>query len=694
MKKTQKLKLCFWISLALLASWRFDVLAADTKKPAKITYDEHVLPLFRDKCIACHNQDKKRAGLILDNYTKVMEGSSSGVVVKPGDPDGSPLFRVMAHKGEPFMPPKSPMLPKENLDLIEKWIAGGALENAGSKAILANKPKTDIGLMSVVRGKPEGPPPMPPNTLPLEPVERSKRGTAIIALANSPWAPLVAVGGQKQVLLYHSDTLELLGVLPFPEGTPHVLKFSRNGSLLLAGGGHDGKSGRVVVWSVLKGERILSVGEESDAVLAADISPDQTQIALGGPSKVVRVYSTKDGKLQQEIRKHTDWVTTLEYSPDGVLLATGDRNGGLFVWEAFTAREYFTLRGHTAAITGVSWRSDSNVCASASEDGTIRLWEMENGWATKTWGAHGGAQSVRYGRDGRIVSCGRDRTVRLWDGNGAAQRAFEAFGDLALRTTFSHDCGRVIAGDWSGQILIWNAADGKRIGTLSANPPPIAEQLELASKELDACQKTRDHLAATATASQKAVQQAMADLTAAQKVVGATAAEAKAAKEALPRATETANKAKAAIEPGQAQVRAKEALAQALDEAAKKVKAVSDKTPQDKALAAAASQARSLADQVVSELTAARKTLADASAANQKANADLATAQQKATAATNASSAALKAVETRQFALKTATMKAAADQTALDKAATALAQAKAAVKKWQAALVSTRTTRR
>ena len=28
------------------------------------------------------------------------------------------------------------MLPKESLDLVEKWIAGGALENAGSKAII------------------------------------------------------------------------------------------------------------------------------------------------------------------------------------------------------------------------------------------------------------------------------------------------------------------------------------------------------------------------------------------------------------------------------------------------------------------------------------------------------------------------------------------------------------------------------
>ncbi len=587
--------LLFSVSLCLCGS---NLFAADPKKAApKVTYDEHVLPFFRDKCLGCHNPDKKSAGLVLSNYTKLMEGSSSGAVVKPGDPEGSTLFRVVAHKEEPFMPPKSPMMAREMVDLLEKWIAGGALENSGSKPILA-KPKIDVGLSSVVRGRPPGPPPMPPKGLALQPVVRTARATAVTALAASPWAPLVAVGGQKQVLLYHSDTLELLGVLPFPEGVPHVLKFSRNGSLLLAGGGHGGKSGRVVLWSVTTGERIIEVGDETDAVLAADVSPDQTQVALGGPSKVVRLYSTKDGKLLHEIRKHTDWVTALEFSPDGVLLASGDRNGGLFVWESFTAREYFTLRGHTAAITDLSWRLDGNVCASASEDSTVRLWEMENGNAIKTWGAHGGGtQSVRYTHDGRIASCGRDRLTRLWDGNGNAVRAFEAHPDVALRTTFSHDGARVISGDWTGQVAVWQTADGKRVGDLTPNPPTVAEQLELAVKDQAVRAAAQAQAAAAAAASKAALQKATADLAAAQKAVGDTAAAVKAAQDNVAKATEAVNKSKAAVPAAQAEVRAKTVLSQALAEAAAKVQAAAAAAKDDKALAAAAGRARDLAAQ-------------------------------------------------------------------------------------------------
>ncbi len=355
---------------------------------------------------------------------------------------------------------------------------------------MALGPKIDVGLPGVVRGKPDGPPPMPEKALGLEPVVRTARAQAVTAIACSPWAPLAAVGGQKQILLYNTDTLDLVGVLPFPEGEAHVLKFSRNGGLLIAGGGHAGKSGKVVLWSVKSGERIVEVGDETDAVMAADVSPDQTQVALGGPSKVVRIYSTKDGKLIHEIRKHTDWITALEYSPDGVLLATGDRVGGLFVWEAFTAREYFTLRGHTAAITEISWRSDGNVCASASEDTTVKLWEMENGNAIKSWNPHaGGVESLRYARNGQIATAGRDRTAKLWDGAGNPVRTFDALPDVALRTAFTWDDGRVIAGDWTGQVMVWTAADGKaRSASSSPNPPTLAERLDAAQKDVAAKQ--------------------------------------------------------------------------------------------------------------------------------------------------------------------------------------------------------------
>jgi WD40 repeat protein len=661
------------------------VPAADAKK---VTFDEHVLPIMKDKCAGCHNQDKKRGGLVVVNYLQLMAGGSSGAVVKPGDPDGSSLYQLMAHTREPIMPPKSQKPPKEVLDVIHKWIAGGAPENAGSKVIIPNKPKVDFSLASVTKGKPAGPPPMPPATLPLEPIVRAPRETALTALAASPWAPLVAVGGQKQVLLYNSDTLDLLGVLAFPEGTPHVLKFSRNGSLLLAGGGRAGKSGKVVIWSVTKGERLFTVGDEPDAVLAADVSPDQTRIALGGPGKVVRIYSTKDGALLNEIKKHTDWVTAIEFSPDGVLLATGDRAGGLYVWEAFTAREYFTLRGHTAAITEVSWRLDGNVVGSVSEDTTLRLFEMENGNQVRGWGAHGGgAQAMCFAKDGKIVSAGRDRLARLWDGNtGGNLRNFEAFPDMALKAVFSHDGARVLAGDWTGHVAVWGTADGRRLGTLNPNPPSVAEQVTLAQKTLAEKQKAYDALSAAAKASEAVFVKANADLGAAQKATADTAAALKAAEQKLNQAKASTATAQAALTNARQETKAKETLSQALAEAAAKVKTEADKDKSNAKLQEALTRALSLSGGAAAELALAQKALTEMAAAAKAVEPLLAQAQQAFTAAQSAAQNAAKAVPAMQQLVKAAQPKAAADKAAAERALAELNQAKASAARWQAVL--------
>src|SRR5262249_36808750 len=137
--------------------------AKDDKTKPRVTYDDHVLPILKDKCVGCHNNDKKRGGLVLDNYTKLMQGGSSGASVKADDPDGSLLDALMAHTKEPAMPPRQPKLAKESLDTVYKWIAAGAPENAGSKVVVTDRPKVDFTLPKVAKGKPAVPPRPPAN---------------------------------------------------------------------------------------------------------------------------------------------------------------------------------------------------------------------------------------------------------------------------------------------------------------------------------------------------------------------------------------------------------------------------------------------------------------------------------------------------------------------------------------------------
>ena len=463
---------------ALLLSVSANVQADD-----KVTFEDHVKPIFRAKCATCHNTNKKTADLDLTNYTALMQGGGSGPSIEPGDPEGSYLYLLITHDSEPVMPPNSDRIPDEMINTVRTWIEQGAPENSASKVMIPKKAAVDLSV-DVSGDRPAGPPPMP-DVMGLEPVVHTPAATAVSAIATSPWAKLIAVAGQKQVLLYNSETLQPLGVLPFPEGQARVLKFSRSGGLLLAGGGHGAARGLAVVWNVRTGERIMELGDELDEVLAADISADQSLVALGGPGKIVRVYSTVSGEQVYEITKHTDWVYSLEFSPDSVLLATADRAGGLHVWEAYTGRQYLTLNGHKGAVNAVSWRLDSNVLASASEDASVKLWEMEEGKAIKSWTAHGGGTlALEFCRDGRVATSGRDNTSKLWDQNGKQLRAFEKFNDLALRVSFCDETNRMIAGDWTGEIRVWKGDDGARLGTLTTNPPTLQTRLDQAQAQV------------------------------------------------------------------------------------------------------------------------------------------------------------------------------------------------------------------
>jgi hypothetical protein len=628
----------------------------------KITFVDHVLPIFRAKCNSCHDAGNAKGGLVLDNYGATMQGGASGAVVEEVL-DDSRLWLLITHAEQPIMPPQGGKLPDNELALIKQWFDGGVLETKDSKPRMAKVKKSfALSTTEISTDKPVGPPPMPEN-LPAEPLTLSSRGNAVTALVASPWAPLLAVAGYRQVLLYDTTDGTLAAVLPFPEGTINVLRFSRNGSMLLAAGGRGGQSGKAVVFDVKTGQRMSEVGNEPDAILAADISPNHGMVAVGGPKKLVRIYDTSNGELLYEMKKHTDWLTAMEFSPDGVLLATGDRSNGLFVWEANTGREFYNMAGHTGSVNAVSWRIDSNVLASASEDSTIKLWELNGGSQIKNWGAHGGgAQSVWFTRDGRLASTGRDRVTRMWDQNGGKQRDFPGVADVALRSTYCETTATVFAGDWTGAVIGWNAADGVERLRLMSNPANVDARLAAAQAELTQAQAAFD------AANQKvaAIQKVLAD----RKVVAETAQKALAdGMKAVEVLTAAKGEADKVLVTHVEMVKTAEAAATAANvalEMAKANKAETEKALADSKAAVDAAvvvvkTAKTAAEVVVNETAAKLKAAQDAAAALKTA-ADAAVAAVNPTEAEQKQLAAVTA-ESQQASVVLGRKKSAVDKT-------------------------------
>ena len=635
-----------WVFAAAAASMLIVTVppgAIAAEEGEKITFQDHALPILRQRCGSCHDPDSKTAGLDVTSFVGIMQGGGSGDVIAPGDASGSYLFQLVTHEAEPTMPPDGPPIPQAEQDVLRKWIDGGVLENEGSVAMKPKK-KADVAMAGSTMERPEVVP--EPARLPLEPTVHTTALDACASIATSPWAPVAAVAGQRQVLLYDTNTLALEGVLPFPEGRPHIVRFSRGGGLVLAGGGVGAASGKVVLWNLRSGRRVQEVGDELDVVLGADISPDQRLVALGGPKRVARVYSAETGDLLYEHTKHTDWVQAMAYSPDGVLLATADRSGGVFLWEALSGRDYMTIDAHPASVTSVAWRADANMLATACEDGQIRLWELENGKLVKNWGAHGGGvASIEFTRDGRIVSVGRDKVAKLWTTDGTQERAFEGFADVGLAVSYCDETSRVIAGDWTGEIRVWNAADGARVGNLEQNPLPLAArvaaaeqamaerrgQLTAAEQAVAANATAIDQLVAAIEASaneRRRLESMLADLAVQQQQMGAGLENArKAHAEVLTQFAEAENavvatmseleKAEAALAAAGEEENARQAAEQALAAARGAHMAATSKRD----------QLRGMAEAKAAEVASAEKTVADLAAQGEASKAALTTTE-------------------------------------------------------------------
>ncbi|QDU91495.1 Chromosome partition protein Smc [Pirellulimonas nuda] len=474
---------------ACSASLALCIASQAAELPEKVTFDEHVAPIFREHCFACHSQDGASSDLALDTYAAASAGGAGGEVLVGGDAGSSRLWKLVNHEESPKMPPGD-KLPDDQLAVVRAWIDGGLLENNGSKPKKSQGPGLGA-VQATTDNRPVGEPAMPRGWF-REPAADYQHAPAIGSLAASPWAPLIAAAAPKQVLLFHSETGQLLGVAPFPLGDPQTVRFSRDGSVLVVGGGRSAASGAVALIDVETGVRLGVYGDELDTVLAADLSPDRSLVALGGPKKKVRVYRVADGELAYEIGKHTDWVTALEFSPDGALLATADRGGAVELWHASEGYGRGTLAGHKGPITSLCWRSDSAVLASASEDGEVRMWSRE-GKPIKNFAAHGGGVlSVALARDGALVTAGRDAKVKTWAADGKPTRELAKLSDIALAACFTHDGARVAVSDWAGVTRLLATSDGVTIHQLDTAPPTLDERVREALERLRESQRLSD----------------------------------------------------------------------------------------------------------------------------------------------------------------------------------------------------------
>ena len=102
--------------------------AQDKKANKPISFSKEVLPILTNYCGNCHDPKMKKGGIDVSTYAAAAKGGKGGKLWAPGNPAKSLLINEITGN-KPKMPPKGTPVPKDEVEIISKWIMQGALNN-------------------------------------------------------------------------------------------------------------------------------------------------------------------------------------------------------------------------------------------------------------------------------------------------------------------------------------------------------------------------------------------------------------------------------------------------------------------------------------------------------------------------------------------------------------------------------------
>jgi WD40 repeat protein len=434
---------------------------AKLKRTSPVDFEKEVLPILKNNCLACHNQTKSKADLILETPQSILKGGESGPAVVPRKSAQSLLLRAAAHWEKPFMPPKdnkvaaSDFTPDE-LALLKLWI--------------------DQGAKGEVRGS--GPIAWQPWPEALNP---------ICAVALTRDGQFAACSRANQIFIYHIPSGQLAGRLNDPQllksglykkaGPAHrdlveSLAFNPEGDLLASGSFRE-----VKLWRRPRNVQKLgfTAGASAEVQVVA-ASPDGKWIATGGDDNGVKLWSATSGKLVREFPGPTAAVLALRFSPDSAKLLSGSIDRSVRVWTVAEAK--LVAQSTTpSAVNAVVWLAGAARFAGGGEDGIVRVWRMPNSAhrepaLLQELKGHEGAVTTLAAvasDDGPLLSGGADGIARLWDVEKAALLRTLRHGGPITAVAVRGDGKRLVTAGTNQIAKLWDAQEGKEIAELKGD---------------------------------------------------------------------------------------------------------------------------------------------------------------------------------------------------------------------------------
>ena len=183
------------------------------------------------------------------------------------------------------------------------------------------------------------------------------------ALAFSPDGKTLAVSGNREVLVHTIDGGAPPKRLAGLSERILSLAFSKDGSLLVAGGGTPARFGEIQLWDVATGTLRRSVVLTGDTVFGVSLSPDGTRVAAGCTDNTVRIVDTASGKELYKMGAHENWVLGTVFGVDGKRIVSVGRDRSAKLTDAATGgipgKRQPAARGTEPRLRGIHRRRSS-----------------------------------------------------------------------------------------------------------------------------------------------------------------------------------------------------------------------------------------------------------------------------------------------------------------------------------------------
>ena len=159
-------------------------------------------------------------------------------------------------------------------------------------------------------------------------------------------------------------------------------------------------------------------------------------------------------------------VNTVAFSPDGKTLATAGVDGIVRVWSIAESKCLRELKGHTDEVKSVAFGPDGKIL-SGGLDKTVRLWSRDG--ECIVLGRHEGAvYAVAFSPDGETAaSAGGDDLIYIWDmAQKRCLRKLEGHTDDVRSIDFSPNGKVLLSGGWDKTVRVWDTQTGKAMRKL------------------------------------------------------------------------------------------------------------------------------------------------------------------------------------------------------------------------------------